>query len=234
MNDKELVAIEASKLVKNHMVVGLGTGSTANYFIEALAQRIKQDGLQLTTVASSTISAVKAQSCGLVVQSIAQLSSIDLYVDGADEINPNLSLLKGRGQDLVLEKLLAKAAKQFVVVADYSKLVSRIGEKFVIPIEVMPSAWRVVKHQLEQLGAQGELRLNASKDNVAITASGNYVLDMKFAEDVDDATLNTWLNNMPGIVEHGVFFGLTSMVLIANNGQVEVKYAEISELKTRA
>lgn len=234
MNDKELVAIEASKLVKNHMVVGLGTGSTANYFIEALAQRIKQDSLQLTTVASSTISAVKAQSCGLVVQSIAQLCSIDLYVDGADEINPNLSLLKGRGQDLVLEKLLAKAAKQFVVVADYSKLVSRIGEKFVIPIEVMPNAWRVVKHQLEQLGAQGELRLNAGKDNVAITASGNYVLDMKFAEHVDDATLNTWLNNMPGIVEHGVFFGLTSMVLIANNGQVEVKHADISELKTRA
>ncbi len=225
MNDKELVAIEASKLVKNHMVVGLGTGSTANYFIEALAQRIKQEGLQLTTVASSTISAVKAQSCGLMVQSIAQLSSIDLYVDGADEINPNLSLLKGRGQDLVLEKLLAKAAKQFVVVADNSKLVSRIGEKFVIPIEVMPSAWRVVKHQLEQLGAQGELRLTTGKDNVAITASGNYVLDMKFAEHVDDATLNTWLNSMPGIVEHGVFFGLTTMVLIANNGQVEVKYA---------
>ncbi|HEY3301552.1 MAG TPA: ribose-5-phosphate isomerase RpiA [Methylophilaceae bacterium] len=221
MNDKELVALEAAKLVKNGMTVGLGTGSTANYFIDALARRQTEEGLQITTVSSSTISAIKAQSSGLKVQSIAYLSKIDLYVDGADEITPNLTLLKGRGQDLVMEKLLAKAADQFVVVADKSKLVSRIGEKFVIPIEVIPSAWQLVKHSLEKAGASGDIRLNAGKDNLAVTAHGSYVLDMKFPSDLDDQALNTLLNNTPGVVEHGVFYGLTSLVLIADNGKIE-------------
>ncbi len=223
MNDKELVALEAAKLVKNGMVVGLGTGSTANYFIEALARRQADEGLNITTVSSSTISAIKAQAAGLKVQSIAYLSNIDLYVDGADEITPKLTLLKGRGQDLVMEKLLAKAAKQFVVVADKSKLVSRIGEKFVIPIEVIPAAWQLVKHTLEQSGATGDIRLNAGKDNVAVTAHGSYVLDMKFPEHLDDTALNNLLNATPGIVEHGIFYGLTSLVLIADNGVIETK-----------
>jgi ribose 5-phosphate isomerase A len=221
MNDKELVALEAAKLVKNNMIVGLGTGSTANYFIDALARRQTEEGLQITTVSSSTISAIKAQSSGLKVQSIAYLSKIDLYVDGADEITPNLTLLKGRGQDLVMEKLLAKAADQFIVVADKSKLVSHIGEKFVIPIEVIPTAWQLVKHSLEKAGASGDIRLNAGKDNVAVTAHGSYVLDMKFPSDLDDQALNTLLNNTPGVVEHGVFYGLTSLVLIADNGKIE-------------
>lgn len=220
-NDKELVAIEASKLVKNGMLVGLGTGSTANYFIEALARRQQEEGLKITTVASSTISAIKAQSSGLAVQSMAYLDKLDLYVDGADEITPNLTLLKGRGQDLVMEKLLAKAADQFVVVADKSKLVNRIGEKFVIPIEVIPAAWQLVKRSLEQAGAKGDIRLNAGKDNVAITAHGSYVLDMSFPEALDDAALNTLLNNTPGIVEHGIFYRLARLVLIADHGKIE-------------
>jgi ribose 5-phosphate isomerase A len=222
MNDKELVALEAAKLVTNGMVVGLGTGSTANYFIDALARRQVEEGLQITTVASSTISAIKAQLTKLKVQSIAYVSKIDLYVDGADEITHNLTLLKGRGQDLVMEKLLAKAANQFVVVADRSKLVSHIGEKFVIPIEVIPVAWQLVKHTLEKTGAIGDIRLNASKDNVAITAHGSYVLDMKFPSDLDDQALNTLLNNTPGVVEHGIFYGLTSLVLVADNGKIEM------------
>ncbi len=110
MNDKELVAFEAAKLAKNGMLIGLGTGSTANYFIEHLAKRQAKEGLKITTVASSTISAIKAQACRLSLVSINQIKQIDLYVDGADEITPNLSLLKGRGQDLVMEKLLAQAA----------------------------------------------------------------------------------------------------------------------------
>ena len=180
MNDKELVAFEAAKLAKNDMLIGLGTGSTANHFIEHLAKRQKEEGLKINTVASSTISAIKAQACGLNLFPINQVKLIDLYVDGADEITPNLSLLKGRGQDLVMEKLLAQAAHQFIVVADKSKLVNFIGEKFIIPIEIMPNAWRMVKHYLEQHGAEGDIRLNANQDNIAITASGNYVLDMRF------------------------------------------------------
>ena len=222
MNDKELVAFEAAKLAKNGMVIGLGTGSTANYFIEHLAKRQVEEDLSISTVASSTVSAIKAHSYGLKVVSIAELKCIDLYVDGADEITPNLSLLKGRGQDLVMEKLLAKAADQFIVVADKSKLVSRIGEKFIIPIEVIPGAWQMVKHQLEQHGAEGDIRLNAGQDNVAISAYGSYILDMRFPASINDAALNTLLNNTPGIVEHGVFYGIASQVLIADNGNIEV------------
>jgi len=222
MNDKELVAFEAAKLAKNGMLIGLGTGSTANYFIEHLAKRQADEGLSISTVASSTISAIKAESCGLKVVSIAQLSHIDLYVDGADEITPNLNLLKGRGQDLVMEKLLATVAKQFVVVADKSKLVKRIGEKFVIPIEVMPGAWKIVKYQLEQHGATGDIRLNAGQDNVALSAQGNYILDMKFPPSADDQALNGLLNATPGIVEHGVFYGVASQVLVADKGQIEI------------
>ena len=222
MNDKELVAFEAAKLAKNGMVIGLGTGSTANYFIEHLAKRQVEEGLSISTVASSTVSAIKAHSYGLKVVSIAELKRIDLYVDGADEITPNLSLLKGSGQDLVMEKLLAKAADQFIVVADKSKLVSRIGEKFIIPIEVIPGAWQMVKHQLEQHSAEGDIRLNAGQDNVAISAYGSYILDMRFPAKINDAALNTLLNNTPGIVEHGVFYGIASQVLIADNGNIEV------------
>lgn len=220
MNDKELVAFEAAKLAKNSMLIGLGTGSTANYFIEHLAKRQAKEGLKIITVASSTISAIKAQACGLTLVSINQVKQIDLYVDGADEITPNLSLLKGRGQDLVMEKLLAQAAHQFIVVADKSKLVNFIGEKFIIPIEVMPNAWRIVKYHLEQHGAQGDIRLNANQDNIAVTASGNYVLDMRFPTNMDDQHLNILLNNTSGVVEHGVFYQLADKILIADQGIV--------------
>jgi ribose 5-phosphate isomerase A len=220
MNDKELVAFEAAKLAKNGMLIGLGTGSTANYFIEHLAKRQAEEGLKISTVASSTISAIKAQACRLNLVSINQVKQIDLYVDGADEITPNLSLLKGRGQDLVMEKLLAQAAHQFIVVADKSKLVNFIGEKFIIPIEVIPNAWRMVKHHLEQHGAEGDIRLNANQDNIAVTASGNYVVDMRFPKNVDDQSLNTLLNNTSGVVEHGVFYQLADKILIADQGIV--------------
>jgi ribose 5-phosphate isomerase A len=220
MNDKELVAFEAAKLAKNGMLIGLGTGSTANYFIKHLAKRQVEEGLKISTVASSTISAIKAQACRLSLVSINQIKQIDLYVDGADEITPNLSLLKGRGQDLVMEKLLAQAAHQFIVVADKSKLVNFIGEKFIIPIEVIPNTWRIVKHHLEQHGAEGDIRLNANQDNIAVAASGNYVLDMHFPKNLDDQSLNTLLNNTSGVVEHGLFYQLADKILIADQGIV--------------
>lgn len=220
MNDKQLVALQAAKHVKNGMLVGLGTGSTANYFIDELARRQLEEGLQITTVASSTISAQRAQSLKLPIVALEHISEIDLYVDGADEITPNKTLLKGRGSDLVKEKLLAKAARQFIVVADASKLVSHIGQNFVIPIEVIPFAWQLAKRSLEALGAKGELRPNAAKDGFWITSHGSYVLDMTFDKNLDAGALNALINNTPGVVEHGIFLNLADMVLIADNGIV--------------
>ncbi|HSI28677.1 MAG: ribose-5-phosphate isomerase RpiA [Methylophilus sp.] len=223
MNDKQAVALEAASYVKNDMIVGLGTGSTANYFIEALATRQQQENLRITTVASSNISMIKAQSAGLTVLSLAQLSQIDLYVDGADEITADNTLLKGRGYDLVMEKLLAKAAREFVVVADKSKLVSRIGENYPIPIEVMPFAWQAAKRSIEALGGSGDLRPNAAKDGLCITSYGSLVLDMRFDASLDSHQLNALLNNIPGVVEHGIFPKLASKILIADQGKVETR-----------
>ncbi|WP_020168670.1 MULTISPECIES: ribose-5-phosphate isomerase RpiA [Methylotenera] len=220
VNDKQAVAIHAANFVKNGMLVGLGTGSTANYFIEELARRQLEENLKITTIASSIVSMNKAQSLGLNVIALNQIAEIDLYVDGADEITPDMTLLKGRGYDLVLEKLLAKAAKQFLVVADKSKLVDRIGTNFAIPIEVMPMAWKAVKRSLEAAGGVGDLRQNVAKDGLTVTSYGSLVLDMTFDKSMTENALNQLINNTPGVVEHGIFYGLTSSVLIADNGNV--------------
>lgn len=220
MNDKQLVALHAAKYVKDGMLVGLGTGSTANFFIEELARLQQEQGLKFTTIASSTISAQKAQSLQLPIVAIEHISSIDLYIDGADEITPDNTLLKGRGSDLVKEKLLAKAASQFIAVADASKLVSYIGQNFTIPIEVIPFAWQMAKKNLEAVGGIGDLRPNAAKDGFWITSHGSYVLDMRFDASINASTLNALINNTPGVVEHGIFHQLTSLVLIAQDGVV--------------
>jgi len=220
INDKQAVAIHAANFVKNGMLVGLGTGSTANYFIEELARRQLEENLKVTTIASSIVSMNKAQSLGLSVIALNQVAEIDLYVDGADEITPDMTLLKGRGYDLVLEKLLAKAAKQFLVVADKSKLVDRIGTNFAIPIEVMPMAWKAAKRSLEAAGGVGDLRQNVAKDGLTITSHGSLVLDMTFDKSMSESALNQLINNIPGVVEHGIFYGLASSILIADNGNV--------------
>lgn len=224
INDKQAVAIHAAKYVKNGMLVGLGTGSTANYFIEELARRQRDEQLTVTAIASSNVSMIKAQSLGLSVIALTQVAEIDLYVDGADEITPDMTLLKGRGYDLVLEKLLAKAAKQFVVVADKSKLVDRIGTNYAIPIEVMPMAWKAAKRSLEAVGGVGELRQNVAKDGLTVTSHGSLVLDMAFDKSISEQALNALINNTPGVVEHGIFYGLTSVVLIAENGNIEERW----------
>lgn len=219
MNDKQQVAEYAAKQVKNGMTIGLGTGSTANCFIEALAQRQQQEQLNIKLVSSSITSSIKAQSLGLTLIAIEQISKLDLYVDGADEVSPDLTLLKGRGMDLVREKILAEAAEQFLVLVDNSKFVSHIGERFAIPIEVMPFAWQTVKRRLEAIGATGDLRKTPS-DAIFISAHGSVVLDMTF-NNLNHAELNQRLNNMAGIVEHGIFYQLASAVLWADNGQLQ-------------
>ena len=221
MNDKELVAIRAARYVQDGMIVGLGTGSTANYFIQELARRHKEEGLRITAAASSVVSTIKAQELGLPLVAIEHLGRLDLYVDGADEVTPQMALLKGRGYDLVREKLLARDSDRFIVLIDKSKLVSRIGEKFPIPVEVMPFAWRLVQSRLQALGGQAKLRQNAAKDGLAITSYGSLVLDLTFESRIDSATLNQQLNDIPGIAEHGIFQNIASAIFIADNGNVE-------------
>ncbi|PHS23627.1 MAG: ribose 5-phosphate isomerase A [Methylophaga sp.] len=219
MNDKQRVALHAANLIEDGMVVGLGTGSTANYFIDELASR-HADGLTITTVASSIVSANRAQQMGLTVIAMEQLSNIDVYVDGADEVSPNMALLKGRGSDLVREKLLANASDQFLVLIDSSKCVDRIGQNFPIPIEVAPFSWKMVLHSVVDMGGKGALRPNG--DGLAVTSHGSLVLDMAFDAALTSQQLNEQLNAVPGIVEHGIFEQLATAILIGENDQVTI------------
>ncbi len=222
MNDKELVAHEVLGLVKNNMTVGLGTGSTANLFIEALAKKIKAESLSIAVVASSTVSQLKAQEAGLNYISLDQISEIDLYVDGADEITKELEILKGRGYDLVREKLLAQSSKSFIVIGDKSKIVSKIGENYPIPVEITPIAWKITKNIIENIGENCVLRPNAAGDAFAITSYGNYVLDCKFKYE-DLSKLANEISSIPGVFEHGIFLNLAKVALIANDGVI-IKY----------
>jgi len=231
MNDKQLVAIQAARHVQDDMVVGLGTGSTANYFIEELARRHREEGLRITAAASSVASTIQAREQGLPLVALEHLGTLDLYVDGADEVTPNLALLKGRGYDLVREKLLARASDRFIVLVDKSKLVGHLGEKFPIPVEVIPVAWQLVQASLQQLGITSSLRQNAAKDGWAITSHGSLVLELTLPKTLQSRDLNQLLNDIPGIVEHGVFEELADAVFVADQGQVEEvwKTAEYSQ-----
>lgn len=217
MHEKQIIAERAANRIEQGMLVGLGTGSTANLFIEALANRVQTEGLQISVVASSVVSGIKASQCGLALLSMEHISRLDIYVDGADEVTTDLTLLKGRGSDLVREKLLARASDAFWVLADQSKWVQRIGERNPIPVEVMPFAWQMVKASLEALGGKGDLRPNASKDGLAVTAYGSLVLDMAFDQGYDIKHLDQLLNATPGVVEHGIFCALATEAISAVN-----------------
>ncbi|MBE0440134.1 MAG: ribose-5-phosphate isomerase RpiA [Gammaproteobacteria bacterium] len=220
MNDKQKVAIHAAQLIQNDMIVGLGTGSTANYFIEELARKHHQQGLHVQCVASSIVSTIKAQELGLPVVSIEHISRLDIYVDGADEVTNDKILLKGRGYDLVKEKVLAKASDRFLVLADKTKLVSYIGQNYPIPVEVMPFAWKLVLASIEKVGGQAQLRANSAGDGLAISSHGSLVLDARFPDTISASELNHVLSSIPGVVEHGVFESLASTVFVADNGHI--------------
>ena len=161
---------------------------------------------------------LKAKEAGLPIIAMEQINEIDLYIDGADEITPDLTLLKGRGYDLVREKLLARSAKKFIVIADESKIVENIGDNFPVPSEVQPFAWELVKNILMKKGT-GDIRINSAKDGYAITSCGNFVLDFNYTEK-NIEKLNALLCQTPGIVEHGIFYNIAHGALISSNGKV--------------
>jgi ribose 5-phosphate isomerase A len=223
MNDKEIVAQAALEYVKNNTIIGLGTGSTANYFIEGLAKKIKNENLHIKVVASSTISQINAIQAGLTYVSLDQIEAIDLYVDGADEIllSAGIEVLKGRGYDLIREKLLASASKQCIIIGDNSKIVTKIGDNFPIPIETSPIAWKITKKIIEEFSINCDLRKNTVGDGFAITSYGNLVLDCNFKYS-DISSLSKKLSEVPGVLEHGIFLDIAHLSLIANEGKVEI------------
>lgn len=219
---KRKAALEAAKLVEDGMVVGLGTGSTAAYFIEALGEEVKR-GLKVRGVPTSYQAYLRAIECGVPVVSLDEVDEVDLAVDGADEVDLVLNLLKGRGAALAREKVVASAAKEYVVIVDERKVVRRLGETKPVAVEVLPFAHRHVAKRLRGLGGEPRLRMaGEAKDGPVITDNGNFILDVRFPPIDKPAELEQEIKRIPGVVEVGIFTGLAKKVLVGSVWGVEV------------
>jgi len=208
---KQAAAEKALELVSDGMLIGLGSGSTAAFFVAGLA-RLVSDGMKVRAVPSSRSTAELAASLG--IQIVTELvGQIDLTVDGADEVDPSLDLIKGRGGALFREKLVAEASKRFVVVVDESKLVKQLGVG-VLPVEVVPFLWRSTAERIAALGVS--LVVRGGEETPYVTDNGNLILDLTVEGGVKDpAGFGVELKKATGVVEHGLFVGMTDTVIAA-------------------
>jgi ribose 5-phosphate isomerase A len=219
---KRKAALEAVRLVEDGFVVGLGSGSTAAFAIEALGERVKREGLRVLAVPSSYQAFLLAAECGVAVTTLEEHGVVDVNVDGADQISPELNLIKGMGAALAREKIVASASKRNVIVADGSKRVKVLGEGgHPVPVEVLPFAIAVVKRRIEAVGGKAVLREGKGKVGPVITDNGNAVLDAVFGEIRNPAELEVKLKMIPGVVETGLFIGLATIAYIATPTKVE-------------
>ncbi len=223
---KQAVGQQAAQLVQSGMVVGLGTGSTAAFMIQALGERIRRGELQeVRGIPTSFQAAVLARQAGIPLTTLDEVATVDVAIDGADEVDPQKNLIKGGGAAHTREKIVDSLAREFVVVVDASKLVERLGSRFPVPVEVLPMAVAPVMRALERLGGRPELRMAVKKDGPVITDQGNMVVDVTFAAIPDPAALEAQINNIPGVLENGLFVGLAGRVLVGEvvNGQPQVR-----------
>ncbi len=194
------------------MVVGLGTGSTAAFALEALARRVA-GGLQISGIPTSEATAAQARRLGIPLTDFAQHRRIDLTIDGADEIERRtLHLIKGRGGALLREKIVASASRRVVIVADHSKLVDRLGERAAVPVEIVPFGWQLAVERLEVLGAT--VRLRRAQDQPFRTDGGNYIADCAFPSILDAPELERRVGAVLGVIESGLFIDLATGVVL--------------------
>jgi ribose 5-phosphate isomerase A len=219
---KKKAAEAAVKHVKDGFVVGLGSGSTAAYAIEALGERIKRENLSVLGVPTSYQAFLLAVKNGIAVTSLEEHGVIDVTIDGADQIDPKLNLIKGMGAALAREKIVASASKQNVIIADESKKVRALGENNQpVPVEVLPFAIAVVKRRIEAAGGKPSLREGRGKVGPVITDNGNVVIDASFGVISDAAELELKLKMIPGVVETGLFVRLADMCYLGTKSNVE-------------
>jgi ribose 5-phosphate isomerase A len=214
--EKEAAARASLKFVKDGQVLGLGTGSTAAYFIKLLGEQVK-NGLRVRGISTSSRSRDLAESLGIPLTTFDECQQIDVTVDGADEFDPQLRMIKGGGGALLREKIVASASKQVVIVTDASKQVAVLG-KFPLPIEVIPFAQALVAKRIGALGA--DVRVREANGKPFISDEGHHILDCRFGEIRDVDGLARKLSDMPGVVEHGLFIGMASVVLMARGSEV--------------
>jgi ribose 5-phosphate isomerase A len=218
---KELAARKSLDFVEDGMVIGLGTGSTASCFIRLLGERVKH-GLKIRGIPTSKTSKELAESLSIPIVNFQQCPEIDVAIDGADEIGPELALIKGGGGALLHEKIVASVSRRFIVIADSSKVVTRLG-KFPLPVEVIPTASPVVTRRLTQIGIRSTIRrLNTGSE--FITDEGNLILDCDCGEIHDPDALAASIRNIVGVVEHGLFLHMAERALVSDGFEVTVLF----------
>jgi ribose 5-phosphate isomerase A len=219
---KALVGKRAAEMVESGMAVGLGTGSTSVMFIKALGERVQREGLKIRCVASSDSSAELGRSLGMEVVTLAELPELDLYIDGADEVQATasgLNLIKGGGAALLREKIVASAARKFVCVVDQSKIVETLG-KFPLPVEVIKMALPLVERRLRDLELNPTLRMKKDGSGPLLTDEQNYILDCACGAIEEPEETAAEIRSIVGVVEHGLFLGMASLALVAGDGGV--------------
>ena len=216
--EKQAAARASLKFVHDGNVVGLGTGSTAAYAVRFLAERVRS-GLKIRGIPTSSSTRELAAGLGIPLITFDDVQQIDVTIDGADEFDPQLQLIKGGGGALLREKIVASASRQLVIVADAGKQVQALG-KFPLPVEVVPFAQALVAKRIAALGAKPKPRGDAG-GNPFVTDEGHHILDCSFGQIVDPPSLARTLDAMPGVVDHGLFINLASVVLVARGSEVQ-------------
>lgn len=207
---KKLVGEEAANLVKDGMKVGLGSGSTVYWMVKRLGERV-HEGLNITAIPTSNTTAKWADEFGVPLTDFSKVQQLDIAIDGADEVDENLQLIKGGGGALLREKVVAAAAKEFIVIVDESKLVTHLGA-FPLAVEVTPFGWERTSATIEKLGGRPALR--HKDEDVFITDNGNYILDCSFNEILEPEALQRDLKMLVGVVETGLFVGMADKVIV--------------------
>ncbi len=226
---KQIVADAAIKEVENGMILGLGSGSTAALMIKSLADEISSGKLKnIRGVPTSFQSEVLALELKIPLIDLASVPQIDLAIDGADEVDPGFQLIKGGGACHVREKLVASKAKQLLIVVDETKLVQNLNKVFPLPVEVLPSAWKQVKDKISEMNGVSSLRMATRKAGPIVTDQGNLILDVLFNDGIKDPkSIEMSINNIPGVLENGLFVDLTDKVLV---GKIENNIPILSSL----
>ena len=219
ISEKQRSAEAAVEYVKDGMIVGLGTGSTTEFAVKKLGEKVR-DGLAIRGIPTSDITKKQAEEEGIPLIDFSETMYIDLTIDGADEIDADLNMIKGGGAALLREKIVASASREEIIIVSSEKFVHQLGS-FPLPVEVIPFGWQVIFNKLETLGGSPDLRLNQGQP--LRTDQGNYIIDCRFSQIIDAVQLEQHLNMIPGVVENGLFTGLCSRMIMADGDKIVLK-----------
>lgn len=221
MDRKEAAAREAVKYVEDGMVVGLGSGSTASMAIKLIGQKIKDEGMEIIGISTSMASDLLGRAVGIRMGELDDHREVDITIDGADEVDPRLNLVKGLGGALLWEKVVAASTRVEMIVVDDSKMVEHLCQKAPLPVEVVRFSNGTTARRLASLGCMPELRTTDDNEPY-VTDNGNYIIDCKFDRIDDPKSMESRINSVPGVVENGLFVGLASKVVVASNDGIRI------------